>query len=78
MLSSDAEELLKKIDSRTERLETAIIGDSEIGYKGLVERVDVIENKQKKTDRKIYTAGALATGAMLGIKGLWEKFVTFL
>ena len=66
---------------RTKRLEVALVGDPSMGNKGIIKRIEEVEDglkeaqtKQRKFDKKMVIFGALGTGAMLGIKGLCQKF----
>jgi hypothetical protein len=71
-------------EKRTKRLETAIIGDPEMGNKGVIKRIEEIEkdqlkrkSKQDKIDKKMVLFGAAGSGLIFGLKGLWEKIVVF-
>jgi|32_taG_2_1085360.scaffolds.fasta_scaffold03657_9 hypothetical protein len=73
-----------KNEERTKRLECAIIGDPEMGNKGIVKRIEDIEKeqierrkKQDKLNKKMVFLGAAGSGVIFGIKGLWEKIVVF-
>lgn len=66
---------------RTKRLEVALVGDPSMGNKGIIKRIEEVENglkeaetKQRKFDKKMVILGALGTGAILGLKGLCQKF----
>lgn len=70
---------------RTERLELAIVGDPAMGNKGIVRRVEVVESELEKikksqqvVDKKMIVLGAAGTGAIFGIKGIWNKIVNLL
>lgn len=88
-LSEETKALLARLEAhaentskRTERLETAIVGDPAMGNKGVIRRIEDLEKeqeeakaKQRKMDRKMVIFGAAGTGAIFGIKGLWDKFL---
>ena len=89
-LSDETKALLSRLEAhaentskRTERLEVAIVGDPAMGNKGVIRRIEEAEQEiekaksvQRKTDRKMVIFGAAGTGAIFGIKGLWDKFFT--
>lgn len=91
-LSRETIELLKRLEKhaeqtaqRTQRLETAVIGDPVIGHKGVVRRIEELEvaqevtkAKQRTMDKKVLIFGAAGTGAIFGIKGLWDKFLSLI
>ena len=88
MDSKETKDLLIRLEEhaiitakRTERLEVALVGDPSMGNKGIIKRIEEVEDglkkaetKQRKFDKKMVILGALGTGAILGIKGLCQKF----
>ena len=87
MDSKETKDLLARLEEhaistakRTERLEVALVGDPSMGNKGIIKRIEEVENglkeaqtKQRKFDKKMVIFGALGTGAILGIKGICQK-----
>tara|TARA_R110002012_G_scaffold83250_1_gene209640 strand:+ start:756 stop:1034 length:279 start_codon:yes stop_codon:yes gene_type:complete len=70
---------------RTERLEIALVGDPSMGNKGVIKRIEDVEKEiekvrkaQQVADRKMVVLGAAGTGAIFGIKGVWDKIVNLL
>ena len=88
MDSNETKDLLIRLEKhavstakRTERLEVALVGDPSMGNKGIIKRIEEVENglkeaqtKQRKFDKKMVIFGALGTGAIFGIKGICQKF----
>ncbi len=88
MDSKETKDLLIRLEEhavntakRTERLEVALVGDPSMGNKGIIKRIEEVEDglkqaqtKQRKFDKKMVVFGALGTGAILGIKGICQKF----
>ena len=90
-LSEETKALLDRLEKhaittakRAERLETALVGDPAMGNKGIIRRIEEVETgqeeakaRQRKMEKKMMIFGAAGTGAIFGIKGLWDKFLHF-
>lgn len=56
---------LSKIESSIIRIELAITGSPQMGHKGIVERLNAVENKVETHDKKLVTWGAFIAGAVM-------------
>jgi len=64
---------IESIKASLRRIEKAIIGDPDVGHKGLAGRVGDLEEKADKTDRKLIAWGSVAAGASIALTHLKTK-----
>lgn len=68
-------EAFTKLQSSVDRIEKAIIGDEDMGHRGLAHRVEHIEHRVNSHDRKLLQWGAAF--AAVGVAASWIfKFLT--
>jgi len=69
-----------ELEKQVEEIHRALVGNEEMGQKGLVKRVDDLEEGQRKQDKKIDTqnqklifASGFGAGAALFVKYIMSK-----
>lgn len=77
-LAPDWDKRLQGIEASLAELKAAIIGNSELGHRGIVQRLialearaDLSDSKTDQIDRKLIKWGGIVTGAMLALE--WAK-----
>lgn len=63
-LHPEVQARLARMESGIEEIKTALIG-SALGHKGIIPRLDVVENKCDQHDRKLLVWGAILSAAGL-------------
>lgn len=66
-------EEIQSIRESLHRIEKAIVGDPDMGHKGLAERMTAVEAKADHNDRKLLVWGGIATGVSVVITHLKIK-----
>ena len=64
---------IQSIRESLHRIEKAIVGDPQMGHKGLAQRVTDVEVKADTSDRKLLVWGGIATGVSVVITHLKTK-----
>lgn len=64
---------LDKQDALLQSIHTALIGNPALGNRGLVKRVEVIEEKVETHNHKLLAWGGVVTGVVFAISYLKEK-----
>jgi aminopeptidase-like protein len=57
------------------RIETAIVGDPQMGNKGLAQRISEVENKNGDIERKLILWGGVITGISVTLTHLKTKIL---
>lgn len=65
---------LSKIESAITRIELAITGSPQMGHKGIVDRLNTVEQKVEKHDRKLITWGAFVTAFAVILQFILSAF----
>lgn len=73
---------IRHLSEKVDKLNTAVVGDEEYGYKGIIDRVQEIEQKQSKHEdvlkkAKIYVAVVSGITSLVALimsyyKSLWQ------
>lgn len=66
---------LATIKETLARIEKAIIGDKEMGQRGIVERLTDLEKQIADHDKKLILWGGIVTGAVFALTHLRDKFL---
>lgn len=74
VVSTDVAEQLRQIHATQQEIKTALIGNPALGHQGLVTRVERIEERVEKHDRKLLVWGSLVAAAAVAIEFLKDIF----
>jgi hypothetical protein len=64
MATPDVAEQLREIRETQQEIRTALVGNPKLGHKGLVARVETVEQLAERHDRKLLVGGAIVTAAV--------------
>ena len=68
----------KRLDAQDQvlnRIEKALVGDPQMGNKGLVQRLNSVEKDVHAIDRKLIMWGSIATGAAMVLTETKRRFL---
>lgn len=71
-MSSDE---LRTIKDTLARIEKALIGDEEMGQRGIVQRLTDLEKQIADHDKKLVLWGGMVTGIVFALTHLRDKFL---
>lgn len=74
-LSPEAHRRLEAIEGTLGKIHVALVGNPDMGHKGLVARVEATENKVEAHDRKLLVWGAIATAFLTAFEFLKDKIL---
>lgn len=57
-------ERLAKIEASISKIEVALVGNPPMGQKGIVQRLETLETRVEKHDKKLILWGGIVTGAI--------------
>lgn len=68
-------EQLRAIREVQQEIRTALIGNPSLGHKGLVTRVEAVEQLAERHDRKLLVWGGIVSSAVVAAQFLQEKIL---
>lgn len=68
-------EQLRAIRETQQEIRTALIGNPALGHKGLVARVEAVEQLTERHDRKLLVWGGIVSAAVVAAQFLQEKIL---
>lgn len=71
----DVAEQLREIRDTQQEIRTALIGNPKLGHKGLVARVEAVEQLAERHDRKLLVWGGIVSAAVVTAQFLQEKIL---